>query len=208
MQSSSYTYSANSSHFYISLSTIYKKTLYEIEVYNNLYPELKRNYNFILFPAGEIVDNHSINPTKIDFKNDVIYYDNFNFKNIDKVAEYTVFSDKNIPGVEGTKNGNINLFISIPVHGEKNIDGYYKLGEYNLSNNKLINNYYYDFINKEISISNGFKVNGLNFPVESFNLKVIFSDLGVSKSNFEVVKTYKNNQKFFGECEVSSFCFI
>ena len=204
----SYTYSANSFGYYISLPIITSKTLIEIEAYNVLYPELKSNYNFILFPCGDINNNQSINPIKIDYKNDVMYYENFEFENIEKVAEYTVLSSRNIPNLKGIKKGNVEVYVDIPIRGQESDNNYYLLSSTFDENGIHIKDYYYDYRNNELCLDNGFKVNEVNFPVESFSLKIKFTDLGESRSNFEIVREYKNTKKVFGECEVSSFCFI
>ena len=153
------------------------------------------------------MDFHSVNPIKIDFDSDTIYYENFEFKNIDKVAEYTVFSSINLPLINDVNKGIVEIYISLPIENENEIDGYYLLDSLDLSKNESYGQYYYDFITKTITKSKGYLTNGVNFPVESFSLKVIFANLGESRTNYEVIKNYQNMKEFFGECEVSSFCF-
>ena len=119
-----------------------------------------------------------------------------------------MFSSIIMPNLTGIKSGNIKVYISLPVEGKEEEDGYYQLDASFDEEGIHLNDYYYDFIDKKIKNSSGSLVKGVNFPVESFSLKVIFDDLGDSFSNFEVIKNYKNTEEFFGECEVSSFCFI
>lgn len=206
--SNTYTYIANSSKIYISFSSVKAKTLFEIQAHYNLYPELKSTYNFILFPAGKIVENHSINPIKINYLTDTIFYEEFNFQNINKVAEYSLFSNIFLLSEDTIKSGNAKVYISLPVEGEREENNFYKLDAEFKDGKLLIKNCYYDFINRTINYEKGFKVNSINFPVPSFTLKIILDNLGSSLSTYELVQNYSNTKSFFGECEVSSFCFI
>ncbi len=204
----SYTYLANSSRFYISVAAVTEKTLFEIETHNILYPELSNTYNFILNPCGEIIDNHSINPVKISFENDIIFYEDFNFKNIEKIVKYSLLSSIFLPELEGQKNGNVRVYISLPIEDVKEEDNYYLLDTSFKDGKISIKDIFYDFKNHRITYTEGLKIDNINLPVPGFTLKIVFENLGDSNSNYEIVQEYKNTKEFFGECEVAVFCFI
>jgi len=91
---------ASSTNFNVDLPKVKNKTLYEIEIFNDFYPEDKKIYNFILYSYNDLIDSFSKNPLEINFLLNKQIYEQFTITNIEKEKVYDLLKPVNLPRLE------------------------------------------------------------------------------------------------------------
>ena len=192
--------SANSYKLSVDVPKNKNKTLYEIEIYKNLYPDYKRKVNFVLY--GE--DENIVNPLKIDFKNNVTYYEEFEIDNLNQTLEYDILNGLTLPNFkdETLTAEKVNLQVEYEDYKTK-IKGYLNQGKISISEPL-----YFDLDNRIITRDNNFfKINQIALPIENFKLIISFEGLGKTYTNLQIEINCINQKRILGECKEAIFCF-
>lgn len=197
-------YSASSDRFSIQVPKNKNKTLYEIEIYKELYPDYKSKYNMILYGESSANDFVSTNPKQIDFKNNSKTYEEYVILNSNNHQNYDIFNPFSLPEFENKIINAEQVVMDI---------------SYNNYNYQIVtkmkkgvivfeNNLYFDLLNKIITLDNSyFKVNSLSLPIDNFSIHYYFYGLGKTYSSIDLEIEYQNSKELLGSCKEATFCF-
>lgn len=192
-------HSASSHKFNVNIPKNKNKTLYEIEIYKNPYPDYKRKVNFILYDTEE----KNINPLKIDFKNNVKHYENFDIENLNQTVEYDILNGINLPCFKDKTITAEKVSLQIEYDDYKNeIKGHLNQGKILISEPL-----YFDLDNRVITKDSLFKLNQIALPVEKFKLTINFEGIGQTYANLQIEINCINKKIILGECKEAIFCF-
>lgn len=197
-------YSASSNRFSIQVPKNKNKTLYEIEIYKELYPDYKNKYNMILYGENNANDFVSANPKQIDFKNNSKTYEKYVVLNANYQQSYDILNPFSLPEFENKTIDAEQVVMNISYN-----DYSYQIVT-KMEKGIIIfeNNLYFDLLNKIITLDNSyFKVNSLALPIDNFLIHYYFYGLGKTYSSMDLEIEYQNSKKLLGSCEEATFCF-
>ncbi len=197
-------YSASSNRFGVQVHKNKNKTLYEIEIYKELYPVYKNNYNMILYGESTANDFTSTNPKEIDFENNSKTYEKYLILNSNYQQNYDILNPFKLPEFEN-KTINAELVIMDISYNDYNYQIVTKMEKGVID---FQNNLYFDILKKEITLDNSyFKVNELALPIDTFLINYHFYGLGKTYSSLELEIEYRNSKKMLNSCKEAIFCF-